>query len=324
MDNTTAPRPSADHAAPNDPPRAVVVAPATAPAPHDGPDQPALPFDDAADDPIPYALTARARRTVAPDRLPALRVVGHDRPPRSGAAGELDDHGDLDDPRDTRSARARALRRAGSGVAAIAAQLDVDELVVRAWVGDVTVRRAVHGQAGPHDSVPPRDRGGARRSPVTDDTAEDDRLAFELARASARSEVRHQLDVDAGFASGLGVVAALADIDPHAVTVVTPRLDLAAAAARWLDAQLPVDGSRRRLVLRIGPEVPGDLARHRWAQATGLEPEAVSFTRWRSAPTPDAIEALLRVADASVAATLAGWCDALLDPSLDDPADLAF
>ena len=43
-----------------------------------------------------------------------------------------------------------------------------------------------------------------------------------------------------------------------------------------------------------------------------------------SAPTPDAIEALLRVADASAAATLAGWCDALLDPSLDDPADLAF
>lgn len=303
--------------------RSVVDTPASPPS-SDEPDQPALPFDDAPDDPIPYALTARARRTVAPDRLPALRVVGRDRQRRWDDGSAPDGDGDLDDPRDTRSARARALRRAGASVADIAAQLDVDELIVRAWAGDVSRSRSAGPKARRREGVDAVGRGGGRTPDAPDDAASDERVSFELARAAARAEVRRRLDVDAAFGAGLGLVAALADIDPHAVTVATHRVELAAAVARWMDTHLPVDGSRRRLVLRIGAEVPGDLARHRWARATGLDADAVSFTRWRSASAPDAVHALLRVADPSIAATLAGWCDALLDPAGDDPADLAF
>jgi hypothetical protein len=93
--------------------------------------QPSLPFDGVADAPIPYSLTARARRTVAPDDLPALRVISDPPAPTTpadaGAAQQLDD-----ERSDTRPARARALARAGTPLPAIAQQLDVDELLVEA------------------------------------------------------------------------------------------------------------------------------------------------------------------------------------------------
>lgn len=90
------------------------------------PEQQPLPFDDADEAPIGFALTAAAHRVVASDGPPPLQVAPEP------AADEGDDQPDdaelvYDDPSDTRPSRARALRRAGLSVTAIADQLQVSE-----------------------------------------------------------------------------------------------------------------------------------------------------------------------------------------------------
>jgi hypothetical protein len=317
-------------------------------APRTGAQQP-LPFDDEADDPIPFALTARARRTVAPDRLPPLEVVP-DRAapspeppspapagaqPRPGAvrpqpapatqpsparrSGDEVDDGHLDDPTDTRPARARALRRAGVQVARIAAQLGVDDLAVRAWTGDVAAESTTEpGTDGGRTPSRPHDPALAREH-------DEDRAAFELARAAAREVALGRLTSDPTFAAGVGLVAALAEVDTHAVTLVSPHPEVVGRVLGWLVTHAEVDPGRVRVVLRIGPDVAGDLARHRWAAGLGVPVDRVSHTRWRGAPAPDATDALVRLHDPALAATVAGWRDALLTPPTGhDPADVAF
>jgi hypothetical protein len=294
-------------------------------APPAGAQQP-LPFDDEADHPIPFALTARARRTVAPEQLPPLEVVpdrsGPTVPPRPGTVALDDqDDGHLDDPTDTRPARARALRRAGVPVVRIANQLGVDDLAVRAWTGDVTVQAVpeADGVAEPAGRSP-RGRGGTLALDL-----EDDRTAFELARAAARDDAVTRLLSDPDFAAGVGLVAALAEVDPHAVTLASPHPEVIGRLLTWVAAHAEVDVTRVRVVLRIGPDVAGDLARHRWADAVGVPVDRISHTRWRAAPAPDATDALVRLHDPALAASVAGWRDALLAPPTDhDPADVAF
>lgn len=268
---------------------------------HDPPDvgQQPLPFDDEADEPVPFVLTARARLEVAPDRLPPLTVVPEVAPDTAT--------GDLDEPGDTRPARARALRRAGLPVDAIAAQLGADDLSVRAWVGEVVAKPT------------------ARPAPEPAAEVDQHRTAFELARADARAAVGDRLATDARFAAGLGLAAAIVETDVHAVTVTVADVDLAAHLLHWVGTELDIDPRRIRVVLRLGPDVSGDLARHRWARALDLPVEQVVHTRSRSVGTPDATEAIVRIADTTVAATLAGWRDALLAPADGTgPADIAF
>lgn len=288
------------------------------PAGRDGRDRSAppaqgrLPFDspgeqDEVDEPIPFHLTARARRAVAPEKLPPLTVV----PGSAGvpAPGEGED-GALEEPGDTRPARARALRRAGLSVPAISEQLGADELTVRAWVGDVVVHRQVR-----------QDEARVEVAPEANDLV----TGFELARAAARDEGQTRLATDASFAAGLGIAVALAEIDHHAVTATTHSLEIATRLVGWLRSHLEADPSRIRVVLRVGPAIAGDLVRHRWADGLEVPPEQVSHTRWRGAPAPGAVEALVRVADPVAAATLAGWRDALLDPQVGHgPTDIAF
>jgi hypothetical protein len=321
------------------------------------PDQPTLPLDLPVDVPIPFALTARARREVAPDALPDLAVVPrepgpapHPAPSRpvdgrvGGRAdrrtdrrvdGRVDGLGDrpgdgaLDDVADTRPARARALRRAGLRPAAIADQLDVDELAVLAWVGErvapvaVAGRRAAAGVAASAvaETAPaPSVAGTAALATRTHDAAEAQRrAALALQQASALQEARQRLSRDPGFAAGLGLLAGLGDVDDHAVTVTTGRPEVAERLVRWLQEHADVAPGRFRVVLRLGPGVAGDVARHRWADALGLERSQVVHTRWRGAPASDAEEALLRVPDEGIAATVGGWCDALLAPTPDAP-----
>jgi hypothetical protein len=286
-------------------------------APPTGAQQP-LPFDDEADHPIPFSLTARARRTVAPDRLPPLELVP-DRGATSGASrpgsvGE-EDEGHLDDATDTRPARARALRRAGIAVARIADQLGVDELAVRAWTGDVT------GGADTAEPVRPI----PTRAQALDLELEQDRTAFELARAAAREEALGRLASEPDFAAGVGLAAALAEVDVHAVTISSGHAEVVGRLLTWLAAHADVDLARLRVVLRLGSDVAGDVARHRWAKGLGIPVDRIAHTRWRGAPAPDAIDALVRLHDAALAATIAGWRDALLAPPTgDDPADVAF
>lgn len=264
--------------------------------PEQDPEQTSLPFSDRDEAPIEFSLTARARRAVAPDSLPPLEVVPDD--DRDGTY--------VEDPADTRPARARALRRAGLSVAAVAAEIEVDEVLARAWCGDVVGRP----------------RGGRKRvaalaaAPATQGPEQPLVTAalrrFEERREAAREEVGPLLAGDVGFARGLGLVAGLVEITPHAATVATRDPKVGAAVVRWLRHHAGVDENRLRVVLQLGPDVPGDAASHEWRSLLGLPSVRVSQTRWRFAPTPDTVQALIRIADPELAGRLAGWRDELL------------
>jgi hypothetical protein len=298
--------------------------------------QPALPFDDAGDEPIAYRLTARARRTVAPGSLPPLTVVGPAATSRAAAAA--DDDGDLERPGDTRPARARALRRAGLSRGDIAVQLGVDPLLVDVWTADVhrSARCATH-RRGPEPAVAEAARGHAEVAAATRDAApagppttsptdrerDEAEAAFALARADAARAGRSRLAVDADLAAGVGLLLGVARTDAHAITVTVPSTALAAHLVRWIAHHLGVPADEVRIVLRLGPRVAGDLARHRWAKELGIPAERIAHARWRGAPADEAEEAVLRIADPTAAATLAGWCDALVTPAAAE-VDLAF
>ncbi len=274
-----------------------------------------LPFDDEAEHPIPFALTARARRTVAPHAVPPLRVV----PEPGGSPVDVSGASDApvvvdDDPSDTRPARARALRRAGVERTEIAAQLGVDELLVRAWTGDVVAPRRTSRAAVATGLRPVPDRGRA------EERAEE-RAAADRQRRLAAGDARDRLRHDPGLAAGLGVLAGVAELTDGAVTVTTRDPRLARTVVRWLVDVLGADPGSVRLVLRVGPRAAGDLARHRWGQALELAPERIRTTRAGAPPEDDGVEGVLRIVDADLAARAAGWCDALLDDTLvADPA----
>lgn len=273
-----------------------------------------LPFDDESDRPVPYSLTARARREVAPEALPDLELVtdarvAPGRAPSGDHAGPGTEDGALDTPGDTRPSRARALRRAGLPVEAIARQLDAEELAVRAWLGDLV------GRSAPHRVVVPRSGHGDGSSRAAQ--------IHLRSRQRARQEAEARLRSDPTFAAGLGLVAGIADVDDHSIAVTTRDPRVAGAVTSWLLAQTDTPPHRLRVVLRLGGRVAADLARHRWAEALGLGIEQVTHTRVRGVSGLDE-EALLRVADPAVAGAVAGWAEALLDPSSPEPLDAAF
>jgi hypothetical protein len=267
------------------------------------PAQQALPFDDEADRPVPYALTVRARREVAPHALPDLEVVRPDavRP----RAHEPAEEGALEEPGDTRPARARALRRAGVGVAKISQQLQADELAVRAWLGDLA------GGPTPDAAVV--------ALPVPAGRGPDPAVL----RARAQEHASARLDADPGFAAGLGLFVGVGQLDAHGVGLRTTDPRLAAMVVSWLVQHAEVARDRVRVVLRLGDRVAGDLARHEWSRQLGVPLERVTHTRWRGGTDPAAVEALVRVTDERLAATLAGWGDALLAGPR-SPVDAAF
>lgn len=300
-------------------------------------EQTRLPFGTAPDEPIPYRLTARARRAVAPETLPGLSVLSEpegadDQHAPIGEHGEPDgrsDDGDRvaleevvpdepDDPGDTRAARARALRHAGIEIDQIADELDVDALLVRAWVDDIT---PVHSARRRLRSVPARPRRQeAEQRQVRA------RASFETTRRSARRAARDRISADPGFVSGLGVVAGVAEIGPDGIVLTTRDLAVARAALRWLGGTVDLEQARLRLLLRLAPQVAADRAVDEWARSTGVPTERIRHTRWRAAPTADAVEAMVRIADPGVAGAVAGWRDALLG-SFDgggDDLDLAW
>ncbi|MFA9429582.1 hypothetical protein [Egicoccus sp. AB-alg2] len=259
-----------------------------------------LPFDDEADQPIPFALTARARRTVAPDTLPPLTVV--DAPTVRAPATRPTDPAD-EDPSDTRPARARALRRAGLGAATIAKRLQVDELLVRAWIGQTLA------------AVAPRPPVAA--APDGEAALADDR------RRRAAEEAVGRLATEPAFAAGLGLLAAVSEADAHAVTLATPRADLLVRALDWLRAHAQVDAGRVRVIVRAGSGLAADAVRHEWSRRLALEAARVTVVRWPAAPAPDAVEVLVRLHDPRTAARVGGWCDAFLAPP-GDAVDAGF
>lgn len=268
---------------------------AGAPAP-----QPPLPFRDEAEAPIAYELTARARRTVAPASLPPLVVVPDT---------------DLERPGDTRPARARALRRAGTSVAKIARQLQVDELAVHAWVADVDAR-AHHRRAARPPT--PRPTVSVRPAPSAVSAlpapAGAPVVLSDQEHAHAVAEARARLLDDVELAAGVGLLVALTQDDAHAVTFTTEDLRVARRLVRWLRRDGGLARSDVRVALRLGPTVAGDVARHRWASELDISLDHVAHTRWRTAPDPGAIEAIVRLPDPRLASQLAVWRVALLEP----------
>lgn len=300
------------------------------------PTQPVLPLDLDPDEPVPYRLTARARRLVDPDSLPSLSVVAPDPPARAVTGGDTpsgepqggvqDLPHDLDDPHDPRSARARAMRRGGLSVAQIAAQLGVDELVVRTWtegVGQVPRRRRARLSAvpEPRHATPTSPPTTVVESPDDATDAEAQRLqrhrqAFHQARVAASADATGRL-ADPAFVRGLALTVAAAEIDLHAVLVTLRDQDVARTVRTWLVDQAGADVRDIRVVLRLPTTAQSDLTLHRWAEALDLPLDQLARTKWQAAPSQDAVQALVRVADAQVAARLAGWRDALLgSPSL--------
>lgn len=282
-------------------------------------EQPLLPFDVPSDDgggssatddvaselvdadaPIAFALTAAGQRAVDPAQLPTLRVAPASRPRDDDA----DD--DADDPSDTRPSRARALRRAGLAWSAIAAQLDVDELVARAWAEGVPAAAGVAPGAAPTTSTP-----------AVDDVED---VGAQLIRAQAAQDARQRLTEDPGFAAGIGLLSGLDASEPKAVTFGTADPRVAGRVLTWLRDYADLDDHDVRVVLRLGADVAGDLARHRWASDLHLDRSRVAATRTGHTIERDTVHGLVRVVDPDLAATVAGWCDALLedpDPALD-------
>lgn len=268
--------------------------------------QAVLPFDGPAGEaPVPYALTARARRLVAPDSLPELAVVPEVAQPPAQTVLPALRPGPLDDPldpSDTRPARARASARAGRDPAQIAASLGVDHQLVAAWCRDVgPLRRPGRRRSG---------RGGdgwrAAGPPAADTVAPDP------ARVAARATLQRRAEAGDPTVAALALVVGLADVTAHAVSVTTADRDLAALATRTLREQTGVQRRRLRVVLQAGAGVARDVAVHRWAAALDLPVEAVTAAPWPAAPRDDAVRVTVRAADPAVAATVAGWRDALL------------
>lgn len=244
--------------------------------------------------PIRFELTAKARRAVAPHSLPDLSVVE----PDGTTEGS-------EEPDDTHRARARALRRAGLGWEAIAEELGVDALLVRAWVDGVAPVHSARrrARASRRGDTSDRATGGAGASDGP----------FAVARAEARSEAPGRLDAGTGFGAGLGLVVGSAEISGHAVTVSTADPDVAAGVLAWLRSATGFEDERLRVVLRVGSAVAGDRAVRRWAAALDVPVERITTTRWTAAPSTDATAALIRIADPRFAGTLAGWRDVLLE-----------
>lgn len=261
-----------------------------------------LPLD--LDAPIPFELTARARRLVAPTSLPALEVVPG---PDEDVGGDGFDV--LEDPADTRPARARALRRAGMSIDGIAAELDLEAFVVSALVDDIAPVASARRRLRSVD-------GGrvARRSADLEEAARVERVRqqFEGRRRQARDEVAQPLTETDDFVRGLGLVVGTARIVPHAILVTVRDRDVAAAISTWIGRHLLDEATRMRVILRVAPQLSGDVERHAWADSLGVPVERITLTRWRNAPEADSVEATIRVADAEAAGRLAGWRDAAL------------
>jgi hypothetical protein len=264
--------------------------------------QPSLPldFDQPLDQPldhdapVPFRLTPRARRAVATDPGPELRVVTDQEPI---------------DPHDPRRARARALRRAGRSIEQVAAALDLEPTLVHAWTTDL-------GR--------PKPRGRHLRAvtePRVADQLDPRRTDFERLAEQAQEDARERLG-SAQFVRGLALVVASAEISLHGALVGVQDRATAKRIVAWLLQTAGVDSTRLRAIVRT-ERTGADLAAHRWADDLGLPREQVAVTTTGSS---DGHVVLLRIASSEVAARLLGWRRALLAAEdLDlDPVDLAF
>jgi hypothetical protein len=139
-----------------------------------------------------------------------------------------------------------------------------------------------------------------------------DTSGFDGAHARAARRATKRLADDADLLTGLGLLVGMARVDRHAITLVAEDPMLATGALRWLVRHAQADRRRVRVVLRIAPAAAADIARHRWAWDLQLPVGQVVAARRFDGASPDAVQALVRIADPAVAGTFSAWRDALL------------
>jgi len=237
--------------------------------------RPTLPFDDEADRPVGFRLTAAARRALDPADVPALRVV---------RTADVPDASAPQDPDDLRPAQARALRRSGMRTATIAAAMGLDPAIVEAWTEDVAPRR---GRAARTAAV----RGGRGRA--------------DAGRAAAAR--RRFAGQEAAVGAGLAVAIARIDADGDAVTLTDERPELVAAAFGALRAETPFTDGAVRVAARGGSALAGDRVRADLVTRLGVGADRIVVGRWQGAPAADALELSIRIADRRVVRTVDAW-----------------
>jgi hypothetical protein len=187
--------------------------------------QVALPFDDEAEAPIPFVLTAAAHREVLGRDLPTLSVVPV-----------------LPEPVDTRRVQARALLRSGMPVATIAAALGSDIEEVGRWTEDLVdelARRRRHRSAR-HPVAPAVGVGG---TPVPMEDGQRRKLLPGLAFALAKTD-------------GDGVTIRHDQVEPVAVLIDglrdrLPGLSDRLRVALRVGARTPSDRARSEVAARL-------------------------------------------------------------------------
>lgn len=246
----------------------------------------ALPFDDEGDAPVPFGLTAAARRALDPDGVPALRVVP-DRPEDVAPTPDVEEVA----ADDLRPAQARALRRSGMPVVTIAAAMDVDPALVATWTADL--------QPG---------RGAVRRP-------QGDRPARSVPRRS-RPSIPSSADPTA--AAGLAVALARIDVDGAAMTLRGDQPALVATALSALRTATRIRPERVRVAVALGRGHAADHVRAELAQLMGLPVDRVVVGRPRDPATDATLDIRVRVAERRAvqliddwAARIAGACEGL-------------
>lgn len=264
-----------------------------------------LPFDGAEEEPVPFRLTARARREVAPATLPPLTVIpgreslggDEDHPGRDagpvGAVGEEADapDGAPGDPHDPRPARARALRRSGRSLDDIAEVLAVRPELVDRWCGDVR----------PTTSSQPTAAGSIH-----------DRRARTDGQATVRGWVGGGSVPELCAAA---VVAGSAVVTGSSVTVTPPAPELVPVVMGALGPLID-DASRLRIRVEVAAGVAFDLAAERWAARLAVDRRQVNVAPWAAAPSPEAVRVTVRVTGPGAAGTVLGWRDGLVEAAL--------
>ena len=231
-----------------------------------------LPFDDGADDAVPFVLTAAAHREVLGGVVPPLAVVDDVR---------------TEDESGTRRMQARALLRSGMPVPTIAAALDVDATMVEDWTADLV------------DELARRRRRAARRTRPTP-------------ASSALGGRPAPLVVDADVHPSRllpGLAYAIAEVGEDAVAFVHDRLEPVALLLDALRMERELPAQRIRVAVRISPDLPADRTRADIAARLGVEMAMV--TVGRSGPGAHrSLELRVDVRDADAARTVLQWCGA--------------
>ncbi len=262
------------------------------PQPTKDPTQPSLLDEELA--PVPFTLTARARRVVAPESLPSLAIVTTS----DGVDPKDDGEQEADDTADPRRARARALRRAGVTIEVIATELGVEAERAIRWTDDVTPAKPA--QRRQEVSLRRRDQ----EAPA----------AYVSGRAAARAAWKRGTAVSHGAAMAAG----FAEVTPFAVRL-RGELAVVAGILQWLRDATGVQDTVVRAQVAAAPGAALDEVAHRVAQRLRLPVEEIATRPWADAPDADAVEVAVRIADPHLAGTIAGWREGLLAELLADP-----